>query len=108
MGDGGIEGFAVRDTPRFAVDMFACTTGPVSATIGAAPRSSSLADSSPSEALAGPDIRLIDLTPWICPGDVCAGVIGNVAVYRDDNHLSRTYATTLAPLLSEQLPARLG
>jgi len=30
-------------------------------------------------------------------------VIGNVAVYLDDNHLTRMYATTLAPILARDL-----
>ncbi len=51
---------------------------------------------------------LLDLTPWICPDDLCVGVIGNVALYRDDNHLTRLYARSLGSSLAEQLPSSLG
>ncbi|CAI7624539.1 unnamed protein product [Penicillium discolor] len=60
----------------------------------------------PAEAL-GNDITLVDFTPWLCPSDVCEAVIGNVAVYIDDNHLSGTYARTLTPVL-EQILAESG
>ena len=108
MQSAGIDVIGVRDNPRFSFDMYACVVEAEDALDCAVPRSGSLADADPSRALAGPGIHLVDLTPWICPDDFCPGVIGNVAVYHDDNHLSRTYATTLAPTLAEQLPPRLG
>ncbi len=60
-----------------------------------------------------PGARVIDLTPYYCDDDTCPVVIGGVNVYRDNNHLSMTYARTLAPYLyraiidSGVLPARL-
>lgn len=108
MTDAGIDVFAVRDNARFSFDMFGCVVNSENPIDCAVPQSSSLAESNPAARLAGPGVRMIDLTPWICPEDFCPGIIGNVVVYRDDNHLSRTYATTLAPSLAEQLPARLG
>ncbi|WP_164878115.1 acyltransferase family protein [Microbacterium enclense] len=108
MADADIDVIAVRDNPRFAFDMYGCVAESENAVDCAVPRASSLADANPATDLAAPGVRMVDLTPWICPDDFCPGVIGNVAVYRDDNHLSRTYATTLAPSLAEQLPASLG
>lgn len=103
----GIEVLGMRDNPRFAFDMFGCVTDAVDPLECAVPRSASLADSNPAEALVGPRLSLLDLTPWICPDDLCVGVIGNVAMYRDDNHLTRLYARTLGPSLAEKLPKRL-
>lgn len=108
MSAAGIEVLGVRDNPRFAFDMFGCVVGAADPLDCAVPRSASLADSNPAAALERPGVRLIDLTPWICPDDLCVGVIGNVAVYRDDNHLTRMYARTLGPSLAEQLPSGLG
>lgn len=108
MSAAGIEVLGVRDNPRFAFDMFGCVVDAADPLDCAVPRSASLADSNPAAALERPGVRLVDLTAWICPDDLCVGVIGNVAVYRDDNHLTRIYARTLAPSLAEQLPARLG
>ncbi len=38
---------------------------------------------------------------WFCTENVCPTVVGNLLVYRDDNHMSVTYAGFLAPLLDE-------
>jgi hypothetical protein len=50
-------------------------------------------------------VELIDLTPEICPRDLCRAVIGNALVYRDKRHLTATYARTLKPWISEGLRA---
>ena len=36
---------------------------------------------------------------YICPGDRCSPIVGNVLVYRDKHHLTATYAATLASAL---------
>jgi hypothetical protein len=46
---------------------------------------------------AGAGVRLLDLTPQICPGERCPVVIGHVAVHRAGDHVTATYAATLAP-----------
>ncbi|KJL28406.1 acyltransferase family protein [Microbacterium oxydans] len=90
----------VRDNPRFSFNMYLCAID--ESTECAVPREDVLADENP--ALALPDgITLVDFTPWLCPWDVCEAAIGNVAVYIDDNHLSRSYALTLAPFLERIL-----
>ena len=42
----------------------------------------------------------VDVTPWVCTSVRCAVVVGNLLVCRDDNHLSTSYPTWLAPLLA--------
>lgn len=108
MGDAGIPVLAVRDNPRFAFDMYGCVIDADDPLECATPRAASLADENPALVLERPGVDLLDLTPWICPDDLCVGVIGNVVVYRDDNHLTRFYARTLGPSLAEQLPSSLG
>ncbi|KTS60985.1 hypothetical protein NS206_10895 [Microbacterium testaceum] len=108
MGDAGIEVLGIRDNPRFGFDMYSCVAEASDPLECAVPRAGSLADDNPAVVLDRAGVQLVDLTPWICPDDVCVGVVGNVVLYRDDNHLSRTYAATLAPLLAEQLPPSLG
>lgn len=47
---------------------------------------------------------LIDLRGEVyCPGAECSPVIGGVVVLFDNDHLSRTYSTSLAPLLASRL-----
>jgi len=50
------------------------------------------------------EARLIDATPVVCPEKTCPAVIGDVLVYRNGAHLTRTYVRTLVPWLGEQLP----
>jgi peptidoglycan/LPS O-acetylase OafA/YrhL len=54
-------------------------------------------------AARAPRSHLIDLTPEICPEGICRSVIGNALVYRDDNHLTATFARTLSPWIEEDL-----
>ncbi|KZB86256.1 acyltransferase family protein [Amycolatopsis regifaucium] len=52
-----------------------------------------------------PRSTVVDLTPWLCVGDVCPAVIGNVVVYRD-NHLTDSYVRTLYGPLTAGLRLR--
>jgi peptidoglycan/LPS O-acetylase OafA/YrhL len=48
----------------------------------------------------------VDLSDVICPGDgPCPVVIDGMIAYRDDHHLTATFAAALAPILGERLPA---
>ncbi|HXK22166.1 MAG TPA: acyltransferase family protein [Myxococcota bacterium] len=46
---------------------------------------------------------VIDLADRICPGATCPPVIGNVLVYRQGSHLTRTYVSTLSDALEQRL-----
>ncbi|MCH8562491.1 acyltransferase [Nesterenkonia sp. YGD6] len=62
------------------------------------------AEDDPLESVAGNDsIHTIDMTEFVCPNRACPAIIGNVAVYRDDSHLSSHYVETLAPFLDERM-----
>ena len=45
----------------------------------------------------------MDTADWYCDEKLCPPAIGNVYVYRDQNHLSNAYAESLAPLLWEEI-----
>ncbi len=47
--------------------------------------------------------REIDLNDHICARNSCAPVVGNVVVYRDESHLTRTYTLSLIPYLQRAL-----
>jgi len=49
------------------------------------------------------DVRVLDLTDGICGADVCRAAEGNLVIWRDDHHLSATYATALAPYFADRL-----
>lgn len=50
-----------------------------------------------------PRLHLLDFDDAFCKGDRCPVVIGNVVVHRDKNHLTATYARSLAPALSARI-----
>jgi hypothetical protein len=51
------------------------------------------------------DVKLVDLTPFVCPDGVCRAVIGDALVFRDYDHLTPTFAATLAPAIEDRLPS---
>jgi hypothetical protein len=56
-----------------------------------------------------PEVRLVDMSPVVCPDGVhCPAVIGNVLVYRGGTHLSNTYARTTTTILAEKLAEATG
>ncbi|MFC9789009.1 acyltransferase family protein [Rhodococcus sp. NPDC127528] len=55
-----------------------------------------------------PTVHLLDLSDAVCRADLCRVVEGNVLIYRDTNHLTASYARTLAPELGRQLGAATG
>lgn len=51
--------------------------------------------------------HFVDTEPLFCRDGVCPAVIGGVNVYRDYNHVSASYAASLAPVLYREI-ARTG
>lgn len=49
-----------------------------------------------------PGVKVLDLTSYFCRDGLCPAVIGNVLVYRD-NHMTNTFAKTLAEPLQAAL-----
>jgi hypothetical protein len=52
-------------------------------------------------------VQVIDLTRFFCDSRLCYPVIGGALVYRDVDHLTRVFATTLGPYLLREV-RRLG
>ncbi|MCW2750708.1 MAG: acyltransferase [Aeromicrobium sp.] len=51
-----------------------------------------------------PGVKPIDMAPVICPDkNRCAPVIGNVLVYRQGSHMTRTYVDSMEPQLAARL-----
>ncbi|WP_167456850.1 acyltransferase family protein [Microbacterium phyllosphaerae] len=107
----GIEVIAVRDNPRFDFDMYECVLEVSESVHGSEAVPCDVAEvefaaEDELDALAATTgVIPVDFRPWLCPDGICRGVIGNVAVYIDDNHISDTYGRTLAPMLRSMLDA---
>ena len=50
-------------------------------------------------ALKASGFDLVPTTNWICGVERCPAVVGNLLVYRDTNHITKTFSKYLAPLL---------
>jgi len=58
------------------------------------------------------NVHLVDMTKAICPDATCRAEIGHEIVFRDDQHMTATFAASLAPELARALdlppPSRNG
>lgn len=107
----GIPVIALRDNPRFDFEPSECA-GEFGAN---APQCSGRTAEfyppvPPYQAIPNlpSNVRFIDLTRYFCDENVCPPVIGNVRVYMDDNHITRSYMKTLSPMLEKDIRAALG
>lgn len=53
------------------------------------------------------NVHVIDMTGAICPDDKCRAAIKGEIVFRDDQHMTATFAASLAPELAQTLGMRL-
>ncbi len=58
---------------------------------------------------ATPDVQVVDLVEQVCPASeaTCPVAAENLLRYRDTNHMTATYARTLAPALLAEFPRKL-
>ncbi|OMH35248.1 hypothetical protein BGP79_01235 [Tersicoccus sp. Bi-70] len=109
--DAGIEVVGLRDNPRFTFDMARCAERDgVDAPSCNPPRSTKVAATNPADEVAARNdaFHSLDLTDLLCDPEVCAPVQGNVRVFLDDNHVTKTYAATMTEPLAERLFAATG
>jgi hypothetical protein len=48
-------------------------------------------------------VQLLNFDDIFCDDLYCLPVIGHAVVYRDDNHLTDTFARTLAPYIEQEI-----
>jgi peptidoglycan/LPS O-acetylase OafA/YrhL len=114
LGELGIPVLALRDTPRFDRSMPDCvqhatSTGADPARCGVE-RAAVYTSEPPWAHLPDvpPNVRFVDLADRVCGPAFCPAVIGNVLVYLDDNHLTASYATSVADLIEGDVRSALG
>lgn len=110
--DANIPFIGLRDNPWYVnenfepIDPNLCTLG-----LGAdhpecnMPREYFYAESDPAEEILSeyPNAEAIDTSGWFCTDSTCPAFVGNIPVYRDQNHISNAYAVSAAPLIWEIL-----
>jgi len=103
--EAGIEVIALADNPHPKMNVYECVAkNPENLTRCTFPRRRG--SGTPALKLAAKkmgNVDFIDLSNAICPTKRCAPVIGNVLVYRQGSHLTRTYVETLTPRLERAL-----
>jgi peptidoglycan/LPS O-acetylase OafA/YrhL len=50
----------------------------------------------------------IDTDSWFCISTTCTAIVGNLLVYRDDNHITASYADWLTPAIGAQFGIATG
>ncbi|XVS67084.1 acyltransferase family protein [Actinosynnema sp. CA-299493] len=48
-------------------------------------------------------VSVVDFTDYLCDERECHGVVGNIAVYYDPDHLNAAFSRSLAPMLAQEL-----
>ncbi|WP_060722275.1 acyltransferase family protein [Pseudonocardia sp. EC080625-04] len=111
MHDAGVPVVAVRDNPRPPFFVPECISTQGRHAEGCALDRHDVYPTLPPYAAlpdVPPNVSFIDTAPAICEQDRCPAEIGNVLVYMDDNHLTATYAETMAPVFADHFESRLG
>jgi peptidoglycan/LPS O-acetylase OafA/YrhL len=100
-----------RDNPAARKDVVECVSDNYTAPEECAtPRTDALAgrDVVPAAAKLAPQVKVVDLSEKFCDEATCPAVIGNILVYRDDHHVTRTYMTQLTDDIRASLPKQLA
>ncbi|HEV2857262.1 MAG TPA: acyltransferase family protein [Solirubrobacterales bacterium] len=103
--DAGLRTVVISDTPAAPHEVPACVSEHLDHLASCAFRRAHAWDKE-FEARAAkrtPGVHLIDVTREICPQGTCRAVIGNALVYRDDSHLTATFARTLSRWIERDL-----
>lgn len=107
--DEGIGMTAILDTPRLEFDVPECVAvNEDSLTECSEERSEALKASAYHEmkdAAEASGTETVDMTEMFCSSDSCSSVIGDVLVWRDQHHMTATYAASLTDSLHGELRA---
>ena len=99
----------IGDTPRPSVDPPVCVSAHLGDRLACATPLAQALDRASLNAEAQVSnqvgVVMVDPTPWVCPSSPCPVIIGQVLVYRDDQHMTATFAAALAPYLAPELPS---
>jgi peptidoglycan/LPS O-acetylase OafA/YrhL len=113
----GVRTLVLRDSPRPGFNVPICLARAVRArarpdpaacavpTAAAVDARLSAAETDAARGIAG--VSFVDLTRQVCRGPTCPPVLDGMIVYRDDNHLTATFARSLALPLGSVLAPRV-
>jgi hypothetical protein len=107
----GLRVAVMRDNPRFPFDVPTCLARSIRHSYypgGSCEMSKSVvldpaifrAEEVAAQGL--PNIHFIDLTDQFCQGDICSAALKGEVMYRDDDHLTGSFADRLMPVLEDR------
>jgi peptidoglycan/LPS O-acetylase OafA/YrhL len=107
----GLTVVSVRDNPLPPFDVPTClqrsarhTWYPVNCEVEkSAALNPSIFEAEKAAAHGLPGIHFLDFTDHFCQGETCPVIQGNTVMYRDDNHLTGKFASSLMPAIAAQL-----
>ncbi len=99
--EAGIQVIGLRDNPRFEYNIYECAQkAGADKSSCARPASDKYAAENPAQEIfdkyRNQGAVMVDLKDVYCPDGMCSPVVGNIYVYFDDNHVSKTYGRTMA------------
>jgi peptidoglycan/LPS O-acetylase OafA/YrhL len=106
----GIPVLAARDNPRFDFSPPDCLAqrGRFAPECGVERAAVYTSEPPWTQVDVPPTVSFLDLSDQLCDAVQCPAEIGNVLVYMDDNHLTATYAATMAHAVEQQMADSLG
>lgn len=101
----------IADTPRFPGDPVSCLSGEVNnpevCAIDSEVGLKDLLRAVDEQLVDEYDLTLLDFTEYVC-ADTCPVVQGNVLVFKDQHHLSKTFSNAMTPVVLEKLQRALA
>ena len=97
---------AIKETPRFKTRVPDCIASNIAdISLCNKPREEVISKVSPIQQAVNrsKNATLIDMNDHICHANICRVVVGNVFVYRDQHHLTASYARTTSRFLEAKL-----
>ena len=104
----GIKVVVIKETPEMGRDIPECLSTPGNKPKDCTtPYAQAVPAHTPLKLAAQhlPQVSFIDMNPYICMPPTCQPIVGNIIVWRDQQHLSNTYSRSLVPFLQAKLLA---
>lgn len=105
----GIRVAAIVDTPAMGFDVPDCVSSYADdidrCSVGRDAALQSHGEAQERGAAIAGNTTVLDLNDRLCDAEACLPIIDGVLIYRDKQHLTATFARTLAPALGERLTA---
>ena len=99
--------FVIGDIPALKEDAPRCLAANESAALKCATAASEAVSADENkadlDAAQQAGAGYVNLTPWLCTEELCPAIIGHYLAYRDQRHITSTFAEALSPVLEQAI-----